>query len=292
MAEVDAGWVELVDRHRLSKHRDVGVVLGKSLGRLRPRLPAVVRPIDSGVPVDHEATLVRLGHGDRPDGLRVAGVGTHREAELGWQPLGDLLPLAAAVGRSVDAAVVLLVQVLTAVRGHDELVHALPEVGVLLALRHEPGAHAGIARLPRSAAVLGLEGADRGDADPDPIRVIGRGHDGVEDQAAISGLPLGPARMVREALDVGPRLPAVAALEQAGGLHACIQSVRPRREVPDRRDLLAAVAVAEALAGVGPGPADIRAAPDGGSVPVAATAGIQRPGLRIDDRVMDGPAIA
>ena len=41
------------------------------------------------------------------------------------------------------------------------------------------------------------------------------GHDRVEAQATGAGLPLGPRRVIAQALDVLPRLAAVAAPEQA-----------------------------------------------------------------------------
>ena len=73
-----------------------------------------------------------------------------REAERRRQPVGDGGPGRAVVVGAVDAAVVLQVQPLGAARVPGDLVDALAELGVLLALGQELGADAVVARLPGS----------------------------------------------------------------------------------------------------------------------------------------------
>ena len=142
----------------------------------------------------------------------------------------------------------------------------------------KPGPNARVARLPRRAAVPGLEDADGRDADPHAVRVLAMGDDGVQDQAAGARLPFRPGRVVGQPLDVLPGGAAVAAAEQAGGLDARVDRVVGRGDVPDRLELRAVVAVRQALAGVGPGPTEVVAAPDGRPVPRAAAAGEQGAG--------------
>src|SRR3972149_4053301 len=123
-------------------------------------------------PVRGRAALLGRGERDRPDRPGVAGMGGHREAEVGWQPGADLLPLAAAVGRAVDAAVGLLVEVLAAGGGHDQLVDALAELGVAV-LGVELGPDALVARLPCRPTVPRLERADGRDPDPHAVAILG-----------------------------------------------------------------------------------------------------------------------
>src|SRR5204863_2449373 len=111
-------------------------------------------------------------------------------------------PLPAAVGRPVHAAMVLLVEVLAAIGGHDELVDALAEVRVLLAFRHESGANTLVPRRPAPPAVGAFERADGADAHPHPIGIVAGGDDRMEDEPTIARLPLRPAGVVRQALDV------------------------------------------------------------------------------------------
>ncbi len=84
---------------------------------------------------------------------RAVRVAHHREPEVGRQPVGDLGPRRPAVVAAVDAAVVLQEQLLRPAGMAGDLVHAVAELRVLLALGEEPGADAGVRRLPALAAV-------------------------------------------------------------------------------------------------------------------------------------------
>ena len=217
-------------------------------------------------------------------------MGGHGKAELGREPSRDLLPLLAAVGRPVDAAVVLLVEVLAPVGRHHQLVHALPELGVDVRLEARPNAR--VARLPRRPAVAGLEHADRRDADPHAVRVLPVRDDGVEDQATGARFPCRPGPMVGQPLDMFPRGATVAAAEQAGGLDAGVDRVVGRGDIPDGRELGAVVAVREPVAGVGPRRAKVVAAPDGRPVPRAAAPGEQGARAGLEGHVVDRPPLA
>ena len=142
--------------------------------------------------------------------------------------------VSAAVVGAVDAAVVLLVERLRLAGRRDQLVDALAELRGRA--RHEVGPDAPVARLPGRAAVARLEGPDGGDADPHPPRVGGVGHDRVEDQAAVAGLPLRPRRVVGQAGHVGPGRAAVVAPEEPGRLDAGEDGAVGGGHVPDRRD--------------------------------------------------------
>src|SRR5439155_15979942 len=137
---------------------------------------------------------------------------------------------------------------------------------------HEVGADTAVARLPRDAAVDGLERPDGRDGDPHPVAVRGVRDDRVEDEAAGARRPRRPGRMVRQALDVAPRAAAVLAPEQAGWPDARVQRVVRRRDVPDGRDLRAVVAVRDPLARLGPAGAEVLAPEHRRAVPLAATA--------------------
>src|SRR5688572_26728873 len=122
--EVDADRVAVVVCHRLAQHADERVLLWQPVARPDPRVAAVVRAPDGRRGAGHQASLLGIRERDVPDGQRVARMGRHHEPEVAGQVSGDLLPLGSAVGGAVDAAVVLLVQPLVAVRRDDELVDA------------------------------------------------------------------------------------------------------------------------------------------------------------------------
>src|SRR5690606_19917160 len=112
-----------------------------------------------------------------------------REAERRRQAGLDARPPPAAVVAAVHAAMVLLVETLLAARRQHEAVHALADLGIALVLRVEVGARTAVARLPRLAAVGGVEHAGRRDPDPDFPSVAGMRHDRVQDEAAAARLP-------------------------------------------------------------------------------------------------------
>ncbi len=218
-------------------------------------------------------------------------MGCHGKAEVGGKRAGDLLPLLATIVRAVHPAVVLLVEVLTTIGRHHELVDALAELGV--ALGRELGPDAAIAGRPGRAPVARLERADRRDPDPDASRVGGVGDDGVEDETTGAGHPAGPAGVVGQALDVGPGCAVVRAPEQTRRFDAGEdRPIRCGRHVPHGLDGRTVVAVRQPFAGVGPGLAHVFAAPDGRTEPGASGTREQGAGARLHGDVVDRPAFA
>src|SRR3990170_6323633 len=185
---------------------------------------------------------------------------------------------------------VLLVEVLAAIGGHHELVDALPEFRV--GIWGEAGADAAIARLPGEAAVACLERADRGDTDPQPGRVGAVRDDRMEDEAAVSRLPLRARRMVGETGHVLPGRPTINAPEEARRLDARIDGAMRGCHVPDGGELGTIVTVGDAFARMGPGRARVIAAPDRRSVPRARAAGEDCAAHRLHRDVVDGPTVA
>src|SRR3990170_2848555 len=184
---------------------------------------------------------------------------------------------------------VLLVEVLAAIGGHHELVDSLPEFRV--GIWGEAGADAAIARLPGEAAVACLERADRGDADPQPGRVGAVRDYRMEDEAAVSRLPLRARRMVGEPGHVLPGRPTINAPEEARRLDARIDGAVCGCHVPDGGELGTIVTVGEAFARMGPGRARVIAAPDRRSVPRARAAGEDCAALRGHRDIVDGPTL-
>src|SRR6185295_2629263 len=86
------------------------------------------------------------------------------------------------------------------------------------------------------------------------------------------------AGVVAQAVEMGPRLAAVVAPEQAGRLDAGVDRAVGRGHVPDGRDRRALVAVGHPLRGVGPRRAEVVAPEHGRAVPRRATAGVDRAG--------------
>ncbi len=114
-----------------------------------------------------------------------------------------------------------------------ELVDA--DAGLGVRVGQVVGPDALVARLPGGAAVVGLEDAHRGDADPHPGGIGGMGHDGVEDEPAVAGLPVRSGGMVAQAGHVRPGRAAVVGAEEAGRLDARVEGVAGRGDVPDPR---------------------------------------------------------
>ena len=83
-----------------------------------------------------------------------------------------------------------------------------------------------VARLPGLAAVIGAEDADGGDADPHAARVGRVDQDSMQAQAPAARTPLFPRGVPGQAADLFPGEPAVAADEQAGLVHACVERIR------------------------------------------------------------------
>src|SRR5438552_11475639 len=100
-----------------------------------PRLAAIVRAPHRRGSIWDEASRVVAVQRDDPDRLGVARMGGHRKAELARQPGRDLLPASATVVRSINAAVILLIERPVPVWGHDEFVDALAELRISVRLK-------------------------------------------------------------------------------------------------------------------------------------------------------------
>ena len=127
---------------------------------------------------------------------------------------------------AVDAAVVLQEEPLGTRRVPGHLVHALAELGVLLALGQELGPDALVARRPRAAVVGGLVDAAGRDRDGHRRRVGRVRKDRVEGLAAEAGAPLGSLRVVPQGLLEGEVLAAVGRAPDGAGLGAGLHDVR------------------------------------------------------------------
>ena len=90
--ERDADRIERVAGHRLAEDRHEGVARREPVVVAGPRRAAVAGPPDGGVAVGHVAPILGRAERDHPAGRRVARVGHEREAEVGRQGAGDLLP--------------------------------------------------------------------------------------------------------------------------------------------------------------------------------------------------------
>src|SRR4029079_11253925 len=87
---------------------------------------------------------------------------------------------------------------------HHQTVYALAEFRIVLSFGQEVGAGATVARLPRLAAVPGVEDARGRDAHPDLLLVFGMRDDGMEDEAGATRVPVLAAWVMLQALDVAP----------------------------------------------------------------------------------------
>src|SRR5947208_12667250 len=218
-AEVDAGGVVRVHRHRLPQDAEVRVRLRQPLPQVLPARAAVTRAPDCRLAVVHDAAVAAV---DRNDVERLAVVRVRRrgEAEVARQALGDLVPRLAGVVGAVHADVVLLVHALRVGRA-DELVDAEADV---LVVGGPVAAEPLVPRRPGGAAVLGLEGAD---ALHDGEEAVGVGSVGDESRdpempgRLVGGIvPDLAAVLAGEGGEQRPVLAVVAALEDAWCLDA------------------------------------------------------------------------
>ena len=228
-AEIDPGRLQRVGRHRLAQHGEVGVPLRQAVAQVPPAPPGVPGAPDRGAGLGRVAAGRIAVERQEEQRVRVAGMGGGGKAEARGQALLDARPAAAAILASVHAAMVLLVEPVGHARRHGQVVHALAGLGVALLLGQEVAARAAVAGLPGPAAVRGVEHAAGRDRDPELLRVLGMGHQRVQDQPAAAGLPVRPRGMLAQAGDVAPGPAAVVAAEQARGLDPGIDGVAARR---------------------------------------------------------------
>ena len=106
-------------------------------------------------------------------------------------------------------------------------------------------------------------------------------------------VPVLAPRLALEGRELRPGHAAVRRLEDPGHLDADEQPPVPRGEVRDLRHLLLALGlVGEALAGLLPGLAEIRAPPDRRAVPLARSGRVDRAARVVVDRVVHRPVLA
>jgi hypothetical protein len=173
-------------------------VVGQALRGLLPRLSGVARPVDAEPAVRRHAVLVRL-LGDDERRVGIARVERDREAEPAWQTVAvQALPAVAAVVRAVGTEVVLLPEPLGLMRVQKQLVHALPDLRILVG--KIVGGRALVGRRPRLAAVFAAEDSRRGDPDVHALRIGRVDLDRVAAHSTGAGLPLLAGGMLEDAL--------------------------------------------------------------------------------------------
>jgi hypothetical protein len=111
----------------------------------------------------------------------------------------------AAVVAAIEAPVVLQEERARALRVERDLVHALPELGMLVG--QEVGTHAVVARAPRPPAVVGAIDAARRDGDDHAPAILGVGQDRVQAETAPARLP---ARAIGMLVQAAHQLPGLA----------------------------------------------------------------------------------
>src|SRR5581483_8788865 len=291
--EVEAGAVLGVDRHPAPQDTEERALVREAVVEALPAGTAVLRPPDRRVALRHRPAVAGVERDD-VEGVAVVRVRGGGEAELGRKALGDLGPAQSCVVAAVHAYLVLLVHARLLDRRDAEAVDAVADLGSLEGpVRAEPL----VALRPRLRAVVRLEQAVPLDDRPEVIRIV-RTLRGLRDPEVPWRLvrrivPLVAAGLAVERAQQRERLAAVAALEDAARLGADEQ---PPVRGAQARDLvqlqLGVVAVAQPLARVLPGLAEVTAAPDGGAVPLASRGGVERPRLLVEDRVVERPALA
>src|SRR4051794_34662167 len=231
--------------------------------------------------------LLRL-LGDDVRDVGVVRVEREREAEAGGEAVAvEALPVVAAVVRAVDAAVVLLPDPLRLLGMHQQLVHALPDVGIWV--RHELRRDVLVDRGPGVTAVLAPEGAGSRDGDVHgTVDELNR----VSAHAPSGRLPAVARRMLEQPLVQLPRPAAVAGAEQDAGVAAEPQlRVAAGLDVPRRVELELAVLGEAQLVGALPALAAVGRTMRARAVERVVRGGMERAVTRVDDRVVDRPAL-
>ena len=170
--------------------------------------------------------------------------------------------------------------------------HAEADVGTVL--ERPVGAETLVTRRPRRAVVGRLEEAVTLHDHPEMRRLVrvrnDRRQPEMPGRLLLGIVPGLPARLAIERGEERPRRAAVAALENAGRLDAREHAAVCRRERRGLRQLqAAAIGVAQALARLRPGLAQVGAPPDRGAMPLACRGGVDGAGGIVVHRVQDGP---
>src|SRR5579864_5362940 len=120
-------------------------------------------------------------------------------------------------------------------RVQSDLMHALPELRILI--RHKHGADTAVLRSPGSSSVIGLVDAARGDCHVHALRIGWVEHDAVQRETSVARYPPWTVRMVEQAAHQRPCFPRIAAFKQRGRLNSTMHNVRflgpSRRNLPD-----------------------------------------------------------
>src|SRR3977135_2323993 len=90
-AEVPPARIETVDRHRVTQHVDVAVLLRKPLAQGLPLVPARPAAVDAQLAVRYVVKRV-AGDRDHVDSVRLVRVNVDHETEVGRQVAADLAP--------------------------------------------------------------------------------------------------------------------------------------------------------------------------------------------------------
>ena len=292
-AGVETRRVGAVGREPVAQDGEVGLLLRQPVRQRLPRSAGVGRPPDRELAVGRAAVHVALER-EEVGGVGLGRVGDDGEAEVHPGDARHRRPLLAAVVAAIDAAVVLEVQPLRVGGVAGDLVHALAELG-RRRVGQERNGDAGVARLPRLAAVVAAIDAGRRDGDEDAGRVVRMDEHGVQAQPASARLPLRAMRVVPQTTDELERAPAVVAAEQRRRLDTGVEHVglvgRARCQLPDprQRRLGAVREVQCGLLVLGPRRAEVVGPPQHRPPVVAHRADEQprRAAARVDARRVD-----
>ena len=146
------------------------------------------------------------------------------KAEVGGEVAADLAPVVAGVVGAHDIPVLLHEEHAGAGLVHGDAVHAVADLrgGVGDVLRVK----AAVDGLPGFATVIGTKCAGGGDGDEHALGIAGIEHDGVQTQAARTGLPALGGIVLAQAGELCPVLATVRGLEDGGVFDAGIDGVR------------------------------------------------------------------
>ncbi len=209
-AEVDAAVVEGVYGHGVAEDVDVAVLLREAARERLPVVAAGAAAEDLQLAVEGEVFGVALD-GDDVNGLGLVGVDVDDEAEVGREIAGDFGPVVAGVVGAHDVPVFLHEEGVGGGWVHGDVVDAVADFGG--GVGNVFAVEALVDGLPGEAGVVAAEGSGGGDGDDDAVGVGGVKNDGVEAEAAGTGVPLGAGFGGAEAGEFVPGGAAVGGLE-------------------------------------------------------------------------------
>ncbi len=122
--------VEGICRHRVAQDRFVGTFLRQSSHKRFPGAARVAGSVNPQPAIACAAKLVRLD-GNDIHAVGVFGMHNHREPKIRRHSIGDIDPAFGAVIRAVKSPMILQEQTFGTGGMDRDLVHALPELGIL-----------------------------------------------------------------------------------------------------------------------------------------------------------------